>query len=184
MLSVQGVPKKGGRRRSSIVEAHDMYRLYHQDTQDDLEDGTGDKTEHKEETEVKFPMFTKVQKTGVIYATSRAVSKGFSNENPEWANMGQGAPETGPIPGAPSRKCLGLGEIPDVDLEYAPVTGLHELREKIAVYYNHLYRKDKQSQYSAENICVVPGGRAGISRIMVSYRVIYYQKKDSSSFFF
>lgn len=42
-------------------------------------------------------------KTGVIYATSRALKNGFSMDDDEWANMGQGAPETGPLPGAPSR---------------------------------------------------------------------------------
>ena len=42
-------------------------------------------------------------KTGVIYATSRARKNGFTMEDDEWANMGQGAPETGPLPGAPSR---------------------------------------------------------------------------------
>jgi len=40
------------------------------------------------------------------------------------------------------------------------------LREKVAQYYNHLYRKGKESQYSKDNICIVPGGRAGITRIM------------------
>ena len=30
-----------------------------------------------------------------IYRTSRASRLGFHNDDPEWANMGQGAPETG-----------------------------------------------------------------------------------------
>jgi aspartate/methionine/tyrosine aminotransferase len=37
---------------------------------------------------------------------------------------------------------------------------------KIANYYNYLYRQGKESQYTADNICVVPGGRAGITRII------------------
>lgn len=78
--------------------------------------------------------------------------------------MGQGAPETGPIPGGPSRD-FSLS-IPDSELEYAPVTGLTELREKVAVYYNRLYRQGKSSQYTKDNVCIVPGGRAGITRIM------------------
>lgn len=41
-----------------------------------------------------------------------------------------------------------------------------ELREKVATYYNHLYRKGKESQYTAANVCIVPGGRAGITRIV------------------
>jgi aspartate/methionine/tyrosine aminotransferase len=76
----------------------------------------------------------------------------------------QGAPETGPIDGAPSRD-FSLS-IPDNELEYAPVVGLHELRDKVATYYNHLYRQGKESQYTAANVCIVPGGRAGITRIM------------------
>ena len=78
--------------------------------------------------------------------------------------MGQGAPETGPIPGGPARN-FSLN-IPDSELEYAPVTGLSELRDKVATYYNHLYRQGKASQYTPENVCIVPGGRAGITRIM------------------
>lgn len=79
-------------------------------------------------------------------------------------SMGQGAPETGPLPGAPSRNFH--MNIPDSELEYAPVTGLPELREKVAAYYNHLYRQGKASQYTKENVCIVPGGRAGITRVM------------------
>jgi aspartate/methionine/tyrosine aminotransferase len=78
--------------------------------------------------------------------------------------MGQGAPETGPIEGAPSRRFEMT--IPDSELEYAPVTGSRELRAKVADYYNHLYRQDKASKYTADNVCIVPGGRAGLNRIM------------------
>jgi len=82
--------------------------------------------------------------------------------------MGQGAPETGPIPGAPARNFFQFpnGTIPDDDMEYAPVTGLHELRQKVADYYNHLYRQNHDSKYAADNVCIVPGGRAGITRVM------------------
>jgi len=48
--------------------------------------------------------------------------------------------------------------IPDDELEYAPVTGLKELRDKVAVYYNHLYRQGMESQYTSDNVCIVPGG--------------------------
>jgi N-succinyldiaminopimelate aminotransferase len=78
--------------------------------------------------------------------------------------MGQGAPETGPLPGAPSRDFHMT--IPDSELEYAPVTGLPELRQKVADYYNHLYRTGMDSQYTKDNVCIVPGGRAGITRVM------------------
>lgn len=163
------------KRRSSVAEAHEIYLKYHR------HEGGGDKDDDKAEDDntvptkdlggrdhkpvLRYPMFHRVMKTGVIYATSRAQKRGFSNESEsEWANMGQGAPETGPIPGGPSRD-FSLN-IPDSELEYAPVTGLTELREKVAVYYNRLYRQGRSSQYTKDNVCIVPGGRAGITRIM------------------
>ena len=59
-------------------------------------------------------------------------------DSTDWANMGQGAPETGPLPGSPSRDFH--MNIQDAELEYAPTAGIKELREKVAVYYNELYR--------------------------------------------
>jgi hypothetical protein len=42
--------------------------------------------------------------TGVIYCSDRAIANGFSYTNSHaWANLGQGAPEVFPIPGAPER---------------------------------------------------------------------------------
>uniref|UniRef100_A0A7R9Z506 Aminotransferase class I/classII large domain-containing protein n=1 Tax=Pseudictyota dubia TaxID=2749911 RepID=A0A7R9Z506_9STRA len=140
-------------------EAHDMYYKYHEEKRSD-DGGDGG-----ESTQKKFPMLHRVEKTGVIFATARAREHGYSNpEDPEWANMGQGAPETGPLEGAPPRS-FELS-VDDSDVEYAPNTGLTELREKVAAYYNKLYRQGKESQYTAANVCVVPGGRAGITRLM------------------
>lgn len=39
------------------------------------------------------------------------------------------------------------------------------LREAVANLYNHTYRQGKNSQYTYENVCIVPGGRAGLSRV-------------------
>jgi hypothetical protein len=47
--------------------------------------------------------------------------------------------------------------------ERAP--GIKELREAVATYYNTTYRQDKSSRYSYRNVCIVPGGRAGLSRV-------------------
>ena len=58
----------------------------------------------------------------------------------------------GTLPGAPSRNFS--MNIPEAELEYAPVTGLQELRVKVADYYNHLYRQGKSSQYTPDNVCV------------------------------
>jgi hypothetical protein len=39
------------------------------------------------------------------------------------------------------------------------------LRDKVAKLYNHTYRQGKASQYTHENVCIVPGGRSGLSRV-------------------
>ena len=74
--------------------------------------------------------------------------------------------ETGHLPGAPDRDYK--MNIADEMLEYAPTAGLTELREKVANYYNQLYRQEKESKYTYENVCVVPGGRAGLTRVMAA----------------
>jgi aspartate/methionine/tyrosine aminotransferase len=209
---MSGTPRRHC-RNSSVVEAHHIYLKYHQHDNDDDSDGYKDAAPSSAaayagtSTTHLFPQFHTVEKTGVIYATSRANSRGFgtdvastlnnsSNNNGSskdgaggWSNMGQGAPETGPLPGAPSRDFFRKSDIfSEADLEYAPCVGMTELRGKVAAYYNHLYRRRRSrhsgssgdgtgtantsealsfsSQYTADNVCIVPGGRAGISRIM------------------
>lgn len=49
--------------------------------------------------------------------------------------------------------------------EYAPTTGVPELREAVAKLYNADYRKGKKSQYTMDNVCITPGGRAGLTRV-------------------
>ncbi|MCJ1268820.1 hypothetical protein MMC22_008708 [Lobaria immixta] len=49
--------------------------------------------------------------------------------------------------------------------EYGPTAGIKPLRVAIANLYNAHHRKGKSSQYSWENVAVVPGGRAGLIRI-------------------
>ena len=58
-------------------------------------------------------------------------------------------------------------------LRYGDVNGRHDLRQAVADYYNHWFRqgekgKDKPSYYSAANVAIVSGGRAGLSRLMCS----------------
>ncbi|GAA5880296.1 hypothetical protein JCM16303_003885 [Sporobolomyces ruberrimus] len=128
--------------------------------------------------------------TGVLYVTERATANGFSPGNAEWANFGQGAPETGEIPGISKRpNTINLDELSqeggaDVN-EYAPATGVPALREAVAKMYNELYRKGKSSQYTAANVCIVPGGRAGLTRVtavigdvLVNYTVPEYTCYD------
>jgi len=65
--------------------------------------------------------------------------------------------------------------------EYGPTVGVKELRQAVAVsitcrnrtvqadesqsMYNEDYRVGKESQYTYENVCIVPGGRAGMARL-------------------
>jgi len=121
--------------------------------------------------------------TGVIYCSDRAIANGFSYANcHKWANLGQGAPEVGPLPNAPSRP--GVVVMPEDSLEYAPTTGVKALREAVANLYNHTYRKGKASQYTHENVCIVPGGRAGLSRIAAVIGDVYtsYQIPDYTAY--
>jgi len=114
--------------------------------------------------------FRPVPKTGVIYVTSEATKLGFSSNDPDWCNLGQGQPETGELAGAPPR-VHSIVIAPD-DQEYAPVAGMWELREAVASLYNRLYRRGLPSQYSAENVCISGGGRASLTRAAASLGTI------------
>ncbi|GAA5950319.1 hypothetical protein JCM21900_001115 [Sporobolomyces salmonicolor] len=138
----------------------------------------------------KVPGVVAPGSTGVMYVSERAGKNGWSAGDPEWANFGQGAPEVGHIPGSsPRPDLLNIAELSasagaDVN-EYAPTTGVKALREAVAAYYNATYRQGKPSQYTADNVCIVPGGRAGLTRVtsvlgdvMVSYSVPEYTAYD------
>lgn len=114
----------------------------------------------------RLSAFREVPRTGVIYVATEAAKRGFDPHDPAWANLGQGMPETGPLPGAPPR----VDDVPvgPEDLEYSPVAGLGELREAVAELYNHLYRRGMKSRYTAENVAISPGGRASLTRTAAS----------------
>ncbi|MFT3915668.1 MAG: pyridoxal phosphate-dependent aminotransferase [Anaeromyxobacteraceae bacterium] len=114
----------------------------------------------------KLTAFRPVPLTGVIYTTTEATKLGFSMQDPEWCNLGQGQPETGPLAGAPPR--VHEVKIAVDDQEYAPVAGLWELREEVAALYNRLYRRGLKSQYRAENVSVSGGGRGSLTRAVAS----------------
>ena len=116
--------------------------------------------------DVVIPAFRAVPRTGVIYVTSEAHKLGYRSTDPSWCNLGQGQPETGPLPGAPPR-VKEVGVRVD-DQEYAPVPGIWELREAVAALYNRLFRKGLGSQYSAENVSICGGGRAALTRAAAS----------------
>jgi aspartate/methionine/tyrosine aminotransferase len=110
--------------------------------------------------------FRPVPRTGVIYVTTEATRRGFSQSDPEWCNLGQGMPETGDLPGAPPR--VHQVTIAVDDQEYAPVAGVMDLRAAVAEMYNRLYRVGTKSQYKAENVCISGGGRAALTRAAAS----------------
>jgi N-succinyldiaminopimelate aminotransferase len=113
-----------------------------------------------------FAAFREVPRTGVIYVTTEAQKRGYTQSSDDWANLGQGMPEADALPGAPPR----ITELPVLagDQEYAPVAGLWELREAIANYYNELFRRGRGSKYSAENVAVSGGGRSALTRVAAS----------------
>ncbi|PWN53857.1 PLP-dependent transferase [Violaceomyces palustris] len=136
-------------------EAHRIFRNH---------PGHGRDRDKKEEEHL--PGIKHPGSTGVIYVTDRASANGFYYGNPEWGNLGQGAPEVGDIPGAvPKPDSIDLKRFGDAVHEYAPGTGTTELRKAVANYYNETYRKNQPQKYGPENVCIVPGGRAGMTRV-------------------
>ncbi|CAH6722825.1 hypothetical protein CLIB1444_11S01948 [[Candida] jaroonii] len=115
----------------------------------------------------KPAMNDKQSSTGVLWVTERANEYGFGQSeegDAAWANLGQGSPEHGDtIPNSfPRPQTI---PIPDKSKGYAPTAGIRELREAVANYYNETYRTSKSSKYTWKNVCIVPGGRAGLTRI-------------------
>jgi len=117
-------------------------------------------------TQPSIPGFRPVPFTGVIFVMAEAARRGFRYGHPDWCNLGQGQPETGPLPGAPPR--VHQVEIGVDDQEYAPIPGIWELRRAVAELYNDLYRKGKQSQYTERNVCICGGGRASLTRAVAA----------------
>ncbi|KAJ5544953.1 Pyridoxal phosphate-dependent transferase major region subdomain 2 [Penicillium sp. DV-2018c] len=102
--------------------------------------------------------------TGVVWCTERASEHGYAEDPTGWANLGQGAPEAdddieGSFPRPTSIP------ISSAAREYGPTAGIKPLRAAVARLYNEHYRQGKDSQYTWENVCIVPGGRAGLIRI-------------------
>ena len=88
-----------------------------------------------------IPGFRSVPFTGVIFVMAEAGRRGYRYGHPDWCNLGQGQPETGPLPGSPPR--VSRVEIGPGDQDYAPIPGLWELRRAVAELYNELYRKGR-----------------------------------------
>jgi N-succinyldiaminopimelate aminotransferase len=117
-------------------------------------------------SEPTITAFREVPRTGVIYVTTEAKKRGFEPTDPDWCNLGQGMPEAEELPGAPPRRSAVA--IDPADQEYAPVSGIWELREAIASLYNQLFRRGLPSQYSADNVAISGGGRTALTRVAAS----------------
>jgi len=113
-----------------------------------------------------IPGFRSVPFTGVIFVMAEAGRRGYRYGHPDWCNLGQGQPETGPLPGSPPR--VTQVEIGPGDQDYAPIPGLWELRRAVSDLYNELYRKGQSSQYSERNVCICGGGRASLTRAVAA----------------
>ncbi len=110
-----------------------------------------------------IPGFRFVPRTGVIYVMHEAARHGFDYNAKDWANLGQGSPETGPIPGAPAR--IEKLAIPAASQQYGPVAGNADLRQAVADFYNTTYRSGKRSQYTRDNVSIASGGRLALTRL-------------------
>ncbi|QRV88004.1 aminotransferase class I and II protein [Ceratobasidium sp. AG-Ba] len=165
------------RRNEKNSEAHQIFRSY----PGHAPKGMPQTVNPDEET---VPGIQHPGSTGVIYCTDRAMANGFVYGNPELGSCGtgQGAPEVGDIPDAPVRPQT--VSLPHDSLEYAPTTGVKELRKAVADLYNHTYRQGKKSQYTHENVCIVPGGRAGLSRVAAVVGDVYcgYQVPEYTTY--
>ena len=122
-------------------------------------------------TQHRTSAFRSVPLTGVIYVSTEAEKHGFSLESEDWCNLGQGQPETGPLPGAPERLTYLVVSADGHD--YAPVGGLKELRHAVANYYNRHYRVGKKIQYTYENVAISSGGRLAVTRVAASLSNIH-----------
>ncbi len=111
-----------------------------------------------------LPGFRPVPKTGVIYVMTEAAKLGFNEERDQWSNLGQGAPETGPLENSPER--INHLDFSSDDHEYAPVAGLGELRDAVANLYNVRFRQGKTSKYTRENVAIASGGRLALTRLV------------------
>jgi len=110
-----------------------------------------------------IPGFRFVPRTGVIYVMHEAAAHGFSYDDSNWANLGQGSPETGLIPDAPAR--IENVVIAGSHQQYAPVAGNKDLCQAVADFYNAVYRRDKKSKYTRDNVSIASGGRLALTRL-------------------
>mmetsp|Transcript_133711 Transcript_133711/g.337808 ORF Transcript_133711/g.337808 Transcript_133711/m.337808 type:complete len:593 (+) Transcript_133711:37-1815(+) len=139
-----------------------------------------------EEPPVSIPGFREVAKTGVIYVMDQAARAGYSAASAhQWANLGQGSPETtnprswptnvrkklselvekGVLSSDSTPWSLDSVEVNEENLHYGNPNGDLAMRSAVAKYYNDLYRQGKSSKYTADNVAIVGGGRLALTRL-------------------
>lgn len=155
----------------SESEAHQIFRSHHGHATKDPPSSSSaqQQAQRHHERKHKVPGIEVGKSTGVIYIMDRAQANGYFVGNQEWSNFGQGAPEVGHIPGASDKpKTIDLDSMGESVHEYAPTAGTKKLRQAVADYYNREFdRKEgsKKKPYGVQNVCIVPGGRTGLSRV-------------------
>lgn len=149
-------------QKSTVLETRQLRRGSKRYTLEDLDNQGRAMAPSSHHPVDSLSAFRKVPRTGVIYVSEEARKRGFHFDAEGWCNLGQGQPETGPLAGAPPR----VESIPvsQMDLDYAPVPGIPELREAVADLYNRQFRRGRGSLYSAENVAICGGGRVAIMR--------------------
>lgn len=127
-------------------------------------------------------VFRDVPYMGVIHVVAEAAKKGFTNNDPDWCNLGQGQPEVGVIEGAPAR--IEAIHWRTGDQAYGPVAGTQALRQAVADHYNRLFRAGKRSQYRADNVAIAAGGRLALSRLIATLGAVRlgYQTPDYTAY--
>ena len=134
------------------------------------------------QTQSNRKAFRDVPYMGVIWVVAEAKKLGFYNGHPDWSNLGQGQPEVGEMEEAPAR--ITNFSIEPSDQAYGPLEGTKELREVIANHYNRLFRKDRSSKYTIENVSVAMGGRLAITRVFAALSSVRigYQIPDYTAY--
>ena len=111
--------------------------------------------------------FRSVPRTGVIYVTTEAQKRGFRTGDPAWCNLGQGQPETGPLPGAPRARPRASRSTSTIrSTRRSPASGSCARPSPISTTAST--GAGMPSQYSAENVSVSGGGRAALTRAAAS----------------
>ncbi len=108
-------------------------------------------------------MLKEIKEAGVIWVMNQAKQAGYSPDDGNWVNFGQGSPEVGNLIGAPER--LNRVEIEEKNFGYSPVEGYNWLRKQVALFYSQTYQNSENSVTDL-NVCLCGGGRHALTRVL------------------